>query len=67
MPRAAGCFKKVGLTFDTLAVDFRSGAAPDGAEPFLPRAGSLATSTDVLRELAGRVVYRARGYSVAYP
>jgi uncharacterized SAM-binding protein YcdF (DUF218 family) len=65
MPRAAGCFKAAGLTFDTLAVDFRMGAAV--SEPFVPRAVELWVSSDVLRELAGRVVYRARGYSVAYP
>ena len=67
MPRAAGCFRAVGLTFDTLSVDFRSGAAPEGTERFLPRALPLSSSTDVLRELAGRVVYRALGYSVAQP
>ncbi len=67
MPRAAGCFKEVGLAFDTLAVDFRAGDPAEGIERFLPRAGALAVSTDVLRELAGRIVYRARGYSVAYP
>jgi hypothetical protein len=27
MPRAAGCFRAVGLTFDTLAVEMRSGFA----------------------------------------
>jgi uncharacterized SAM-binding protein YcdF (DUF218 family) len=67
MLRAAGCFEREGVTFDTLSVDFHSGVAPDGVERLLPRARSLASSTDVLRELAGRVVYRARGYSVAYP
>jgi uncharacterized SAM-binding protein YcdF (DUF218 family) len=67
MPRAAGCFKEAGLTFDTLSVDFRSAAGPEETERFLPRAAALAESTDVLRELAGRVVYRARGYAVAYP
>ncbi len=67
MPRAAGCFKKSGLAFDTMSVDFRSGTPPDATERLLPRAGSLATTTDVLRELAGRVVYRMRGYALTYP
>ena len=30
---------------------------------WLPRAGGLSRSTDALRELAGRLVYRAVGYA----
>jgi len=59
-PRALGCFRAVGIEPDLLAVDFR---ARDREEGWLPRAMALSRSTDVLRELAGRVVYRAVGYA----
>jgi uncharacterized SAM-binding protein YcdF (DUF218 family) len=59
--RALGCFRAVGLEPDVLPVDFRAG---DGrGESWLPRVYALDRSTDALRELAGRVVYRAMGYS----
>jgi len=61
MPRAMACFRAVGLEPDALPVDRRAG---DGrGASWLPRAASLARSTDVLRELAGRVVYRLAGYA----
>ncbi len=60
-PRALGCFRAVGLEPDLLPVDFRAG---DGrGEGWLPRAAALSRSTDALRELAGRVVYRVIGYA----
>ncbi|ABS25966.1 YdcF family protein [Anaeromyxobacter sp. Fw109-5] len=58
-PRALGCFRAVGLSPDVLPVDRRTG--PSGS--WLPRAGALEQSTAVLRELAGRVVYRLAGYT----
>jgi uncharacterized SAM-binding protein YcdF (DUF218 family) len=61
VPRTQGCFRAVGLEPDVLPVDFRGG---DGhGRGFLPRAGALAKSTDALRELAGRAVYRIAGYT----
>ena len=61
MPRALGCFRAVGLEPDALPVDRRAG---DGkGQGWLPRANALARSTDALRELAGRVVYRVAGYT----
>jgi len=61
MPRALGCFRKVGLSPDTLPVDYRAG---DGREAgWQPRASSLSKSTDAIRELAGRSVYRLVGYA----
>jgi uncharacterized SAM-binding protein YcdF (DUF218 family) len=61
MPRALGCFRAVGLSPDTLPVDHR---ASDGrSDRWLPRAEALAESTDVLRELTGRLVYRVAGYT----
>jgi uncharacterized SAM-binding protein YcdF (DUF218 family) len=61
MPRAMGCFRAVGLEPDALPVDHRAG--DDRAQGLLPRAASLARSTDALRELAGRAVYRLAGYT----
>jgi hypothetical protein len=63
MPRAAECFAAVDMDVDTLAVDFR-GEPPayPGLGKFLPRAHSLGTTAMVVRELFGRVVYRAKGY-----
>lgn len=61
MPRALGCFKAVGLVPDALPVDYRGG---DGrGRAWLPRAAALDESTDALRELFGRLVYRVMGYS----
>ena len=59
--RAAGCFRAVGLTPDVLVVDHH---ATDGSDQgLLPRAAALSLSTDMLRELFGRFVYRMMGYS----
>lgn len=63
MPRALGCFRAVGLPVDTLAVDLRSDRAPKSLNDLLPRTHALHTSAAALRELAGRVIYRVRGYS----
>jgi hypothetical protein len=42
-------------------VDHRAG---DGrGQGWLPRAQALSTSTEALRELAGRLVYRVAGYA----
>jgi uncharacterized SAM-binding protein YcdF (DUF218 family) len=59
-PRALGCFRAVGLDPDALPVDFRGAG---GRRAWLPRAKPLSRSTDALRELAGRVVYRWMGYA----
>ena len=61
MPRALGCFRRVGLSPDALPVDFRAGDQREAG--WEPRASSLAKSTDVIRELAGRSVYRLVGYA----
>lgn len=61
MPRALGCFRAAGLDPDTLPVDYRHTGKP--LRSLAPRAVHLAESADALRELAGRVVYRAAGYS----
>lgn len=63
MPRARGCYAAVGLRPDTLPVDTRVSAAPWRLGSWLPRAGALHASTEALRELTGRVVYRLRGWT----
>jgi uncharacterized SAM-binding protein YcdF (DUF218 family) len=60
-PRALGCFRAAGVSPDLLTVDHRSGSP--GGFTWLPRASSLASSTDALRELFGGVVYRIVGYA----
>ena len=64
MPRAAGCFAAVGLRPDLLPGDGRTSVTPLKRMSWLPRASNLNQSTDALRELAGRVVYERRGWSV---
>jgi uncharacterized SAM-binding protein YcdF (DUF218 family) len=60
-PRALGCFRAVGLEPDVLPVDRRAGDGQGRA--WLPRAAALQKSTDAIRELAGRLAYRAAGYA----
>ncbi len=60
MERALACFRASGLFPDALPVDFRGAVH---APSWLPRASALEKSTDALRELAGRRVYRWMGYS----
>jgi uncharacterized SAM-binding protein YcdF (DUF218 family) len=61
MPRAAGCFRKEGVVFDTLPVDYRGGRIVWYS--VLPRTFALEESTEAIHEAAGRLIYRARGYS----
>jgi uncharacterized SAM-binding protein YcdF (DUF218 family) len=61
MPRALGCFRAAGLAPDALPVDSRAPVALTLSP--LPRADALLRATQALRELAGRLIYRARGYS----
>ncbi|GEJ58175.1 YdcF family protein [Anaeromyxobacter diazotrophicus] len=61
LPRALGCFRRVGLSPDALPVDARAG---DGRRrSWLPRASALGQSTEALREWTGRLVYWAMGYT----
>jgi uncharacterized SAM-binding protein YcdF (DUF218 family) len=60
MPRAAATFRKAGLEVDLLPVDRRYGPKSGN---WMPRVESLERSTGALRELAGRLVYRAAAYS----
>lgn len=60
MPRSLGCFRAAGLEPDTLAVDFRM-RAPEADNHWLPRAANLEVVSQVVHELAGRLVYRVTG------
>ena len=61
MPRALGCFRAAGLEPDTLPVDHRF--SKEQARGLAPRAVHLNTSTEALRELCGRAIYRVMGYT----
>ena len=63
MGRAKGCFRAVDLPVDTLVVDRRSHDPARSEWSFLPRSGALDKSSEALRELFGRWVYRMRGYA----
>lgn len=65
--RAAGCFRREGLKFDALPVDFRSYDPRRSSGSWLPRVEALNESTMALREYVGRVVYAFRGYSAPWP
>lgn len=65
MPRARECFAAVAMPVDTLAVDYRSHASSSPLADYLPRAGALHITTAMLREMAGRYIYRAQGYGKA--
>lgn len=62
MGRSLGCFRAVELPVDALVVDRRSHAHGHRLS-LQPRAAELEQSTEALRELFGRVVYRVRGYA----
>jgi uncharacterized SAM-binding protein YcdF (DUF218 family) len=63
MPRALGCFRAEGLAVTPYATDFHATRQHLELSAFLPRAEHLGRSSAVLRELAGRVVYRLRGWT----
>jgi len=63
MPRAEASFRRAGMEVDVLPVDHQFGRDHFGIGKLLPRSAALDRSTWVLRELAGRLVYRAAGYT----
>ncbi len=63
MDRALGCYRAVGLEVDALPVDWRAYDSRRFSAGLLPRADALAQSTQALRELSGRLIYRIQGYS----
>jgi hypothetical protein len=68
MRRAAVCFAAVEMKVDTLSVDYRAREhVPMNLEALLPRVQNLAGSTAVIREVTGRLIYRAQGYAKSVP
>lgn len=67
MVRAAECFSAVDMPVDTFAVDYRAHEHVEGWTSWIPRASSLASSVGTMREIAGRIIYRAQGYAKAVP
>ncbi len=63
MQRALECMRAVGLRPDALATDYQAPELASWWDALLPRAAHLAVSERALRELAGRAVYRLRGYA----
>jgi uncharacterized SAM-binding protein YcdF (DUF218 family) len=64
MPRSVECFNAVGMKVDTMAVDWRGhDHRTDGLAGWLPRTRNLMVTTNMLREISGRYVYRVRGYA----
>jgi uncharacterized SAM-binding protein YcdF (DUF218 family) len=61
MRRAVAAFHKQGIFPDTYPVDFRASAEVTPLS-FMPSAGSLARTTDVIHELVGLIMYRLQGY-----
>ena len=67
MPRAAECYAAVGMNVDTFAVDYRAHEHGGGLAGWIPRASTLNTTSALLREIAGRWIYRVQGYGRPVP
>jgi uncharacterized SAM-binding protein YcdF (DUF218 family) len=63
MQRAYECFRAVGLRPDVIATDFSAPGAGTLYEMLAPRAHHLELTERVLREFAGRWVYRLQGFA----
>lgn len=63
MQRSLECLHAVDLTPDALATDHRAPAWHGPFDLVAPRAANLSITELSLRELAGRVIYRLRGYA----
>ena len=62
MRRAQGCFEAVGFTVIPAATDFEDYSGWDPVLRWLPSHDALATSSRLLKEALGLVVYRLRGW-----
>ena len=62
MYRAAAAFHKQGLFPALYPVDFQSSRGKVRLSDLFPSAGTLTTTTDVIHELVGVVMYRLQGY-----
>lgn len=64
MPRAVGCFRKVGFDVDAWPVDYRTRGPEDALRPFSSVSGGLRRTDVAVREWVGLVAYWALGYVV---
>ena len=63
MPRALATFRSAGIDAVPAPTDFEaSGPGPSGLGAWLASPAALATTTRVLEEYVGRLVYRSRGW-----
>ncbi len=63
LPRAFGCFKKVGIDAIPYPVDFQTKAHPEyRLSTFLPNEGALRKTSALLHEYFGLLTYRVAGY-----
>ncbi|HWV41157.1 YdcF family protein [Pseudorhodoplanes sp.] len=65
MPRAVGCFRKVGFAVEPYPVDWRTAGRQDLLKPFQAVAGGLARTDVAVREWIGLVAYWLTGRSSA--
>lgn len=64
MPRAIGCFDKVGLSYTPYPVDHFSGKRKFLFDHmFIPNAGAMIVWQSFLREVIGYIVYKVVGYT----
>ena len=61
MPRAVGCFRRIGFDVVPYPVDWRSRGAVDLVVPFATVASGLARTDVAVKEWVGLVVYRLTG------
>ncbi|MFC3694231.1 YdcF family protein [Chenggangzhangella methanolivorans] len=64
MPRAVGCFRKVGFDVEAWPVDFRTRGPEDAARPFSSVSAGLRRTDVAVREWVGLVTYWLLGYVV---
>ena len=62
MPRAAGVFRKAGVDFLPAPTDYRVAAKPFSPWRLLPDVEALDASSRAVKEYAGLIVYRLRGW-----
>lgn len=63
MRRAAACFQKAGVSFDTFAADFYGSANPKKMKEYLiPDPEVLGSSQLLFKEWVGMIVYKIMGY-----
>ncbi len=63
LPRAMGCFKKLGLNPIPYGVDFHAAVSPEyHLQDFIPGASNLRRTSYILHEYVGLLMYKLAGY-----